>query len=314
MVATYEDAMADLRAEIARLTKQVARGGEGAVSLTRLRGLYAALGPKLSEARVRLEATLSEATMEAAKAEDRRIATLMVDRLGLSWTSPPEFVIVTAAEGPVAASWRSRLAADLTVANNNVGAIIARALAKGASMADAAVMLREISGLAETYKDRMVVIARTEIQRAANDAAMANYTANGDVIKGVQWLATLDSRTCLRCAPRHNQVYPMVGGQVPSLDRRPPLHPRCRCFLAPVVKSYAELGLAPTSANRSMFDGEPARDQTFGAWLRRQPADVQLEVLGPTRLPMFRAGLPLDDFVVGDRLLRVDELRQRAVA
>ena len=314
MVTAYASAIADLEAEIKRLAAEVAKGKRGTVRLARLRSLVIGLRPELEAAQVRLTMVLANGTEAAAATEVAKLARLMPQTIGFSWNTPPVDAITRAAQGPIVAPWRARLAADLVQANTQIGAITARGLARGASMDDIAAMLKGASGVIETYRDRMVVIARTEVQRAANEVALASYMANADVLSGVQWLATLDSRTCLRCAPRHNEVYPMVGGRPVTLSRPPPLHPRCRCFLAPVTKGYADLGLPPTHANRTRFDGGPAREQSFGAWLRRQPVDVQLEVLGPSRLPIFRAGASLDDFVVGDQILTVDQLRARTAA
>lgn len=314
MVAIYTDAIGDLDREIARLAAQVAKGGRGVVSMTRLRGLVYGLQAALDAAQDRLGVTLDVGTETAAQAENDRLKSLMVRSLGRSWVEVPEFTVQRAAQGPITAPWSQRLAPDLVTLNAEIGAATARGIARGASMPDIARMLKVVPGLVESYRDRLVVIARTEVQRAANEVAMANYAANNDVISGVQWLATLDNRTCLRCAPRHNQVYPLVNGRPVGLGTPPPLHPRCRCFMAPVTRGYAELGLPPTHANRTRFDGEPAREQTFGAWLRRQPASVQMEVLGPARLAFFRAGMPLDDFVVGSKVLTVTQVRALAAS
>lgn len=314
MVAIYTDAIGDLEREIARLAAQVAKGGRGVVSMTRLRGLVYGLKAALDAARGRLAASIEEGTTTAAQAEDDRLKSLMVRSVGRSWVEVPDLVVARAAQGPDKAPWTKRLAPDLVELNAEIGAATARGIARGASMPDIARMLKVVPGLVETYRDRLVVIARTEVQRAANEVAMANYAANNDVISGVQWLATLDSRTCLRCAPRHNQVYPLVNGRPVGLGNPPPLHPRCRCFMAPVTRSYADLGLPPTHANRTRFDGEPAREQTFSAWLRRQPIAVQREVLGPARLALFRGGMPLDDFVVGSRILTVAQVRALAAS
>lgn len=73
-------------------------------------------------------------------------------------------------------------------------------------------------------KSRADAIVRTESLRAYNDASNSYYAAQG--IDLVLYYATADDRSCDICAPRAGQVY-----------RRPeikvPLHPRCRCYLAP---------------------------------------------------------------------------------
>lgn len=73
-------------------------------------------------------------------------------------------------------------------------------------------------------KSRADAIVRTESLRAYNDASNSYYAAQG--IDLVMYYATADDRSCDICAPRAGQIY-----------RRPeikvPLHPRCRCYLAP---------------------------------------------------------------------------------
>lgn len=73
-------------------------------------------------------------------------------------------------------------------------------------------------------KSRADAIVRTESLRAYNEASNSYYAAQG--IDLVLYYATADDRSCDICAPRAGQVY-----------RRPeikvPLHPRCRCYLAP---------------------------------------------------------------------------------
>ena len=73
-------------------------------------------------------------------------------------------------------------------------------------------------------KSRADAIVRTESLRAYNDASNSYYAAQG--IDLVMYYATADDRSCNICAPRAGQIY-----RRPEI--RVPLHPRCRCYLAP---------------------------------------------------------------------------------
>lgn len=73
-------------------------------------------------------------------------------------------------------------------------------------------------------KSRADVIVRTEALRAYNEASNQYYAAQG--IDLVMYYATADDRSCPLCAPRAGQIYARK-------DIRVPLHPRCRCYLAP---------------------------------------------------------------------------------
>lgn len=81
-------------------------------------------------------------------------------------------------------------------------------------------------------KSRADVIVRTESLRAYNDASNTYYAAQG--IDLVLYYATADDRSCAVCAPRAGKIY-----RRPEI--RVPLHPRCRCYLAPWDSDQAQL-------------------------------------------------------------------------
>lgn len=81
-------------------------------------------------------------------------------------------------------------------------------------------------------KSRADVIVRTESLRAYNDASNSYYAAQG--IDLVMYYATADDRSCDICAPRAGQIY-----RRPEI--RVPLHPRCRCYLAPWDRDIANI-------------------------------------------------------------------------
>lgn len=73
-------------------------------------------------------------------------------------------------------------------------------------------------------------MARTILAGIANEAKEQFYQDNADVLLGVEWLDTLDGRTCFGCASLSRQQW--------KLDEPhpvPPLHPNCRCVLIPVT-------------------------------------------------------------------------------
>ena len=73
-------------------------------------------------------------------------------------------------------------------------------------------------------KSRATTIVRTESLRAYNDASASYYSAQG--IQYVIYYATADDRSCPWCSPRAGRIY--RRGEI-----RVPLHPQCRCYLAP---------------------------------------------------------------------------------
>lgn len=88
----------------------------------------------------------------------------------------------------------------------------------GEGVPDATLRVREVLRNSRIGAER---IARTGIAHITNAARQATYEANSDVIKGLKWVATLDSRTCLQCGPLDGKVFPIGSGP------RPPLHFSC---------------------------------------------------------------------------------------
>jgi SPP1 gp7 family putative phage head morphogenesis protein len=137
-------------------------------------------------------------------------------------------------------------------------------------------------------------LVSTAVAHTANEARQTFYGANDDLIKGVQWISTLDQRTTKICQSRDGEIYPVDSGP------RPPAHFRCRSATAPILKSWKELGIdmeeAPAGTRASM-DGQVPEAETYQTWLKKKSAAFQDEILGPTRGKLFREGLSLDRFV-----------------
>lgn len=165
-------------------------------------------------------------------------------------------------------------------------------------------------GILQVNRRAAESVVRTAINHTATAARGAVYEANAGVIKGVQWVATLDARTTLVCAGRDGKVYPVDSGP------RPPAHFGCRSSTAPVLKSWRELGIDLAEApegTRASLNGQVPASTTFDGWLRRQPVAMQNDVLGPERAVLFRKGdLPIDRFTDrSGREYTLDELRRR---
>lgn len=93
----------------------------------------------------------------------------------------------------------------------------------------------------------------------------------------------------------------------------------CRSASVPVVKSWRELGLNVDQlppGTRASMDGQVAADLTFRDWLKRQSAERQDDILGPTRGRLMRSGkLDFPEFYDAQgRWLTLDQLRERNAA
>lgn len=307
ILAAYDAALSAVVKEAERVAKAIDAGTITDVRrLERLREVAGELSDGVRQLQTRIAGTLGDALDETASAEQAAMASMFRD-VGAGFAQIPDAQVAAAVTQPIGGTlYNQRLARDLAAAQTEIQQAVAVGLARGSSMPDVARMLRLVPGIAETYRNRMVAIARTEVQRVANTVALDTYLANEDVLNGVQYLATLDSRTCVVCAPRHDVVYSIADVRTGAKDfRRPPLHPRCRCFLAPVTKSWEELGIARDPRR----DGRPAEDTSFGAWLRRQDAETQLEFFGgEKRRALWQGGVPLERFADRGRALTIGEL------
>lgn len=154
------------------------------------------------------------------------------------------------------------------------------------------------------------MVVRTALNHTANVAREQVYKGNEDIIKGIQWVSTLDGRTSAVCQARDGKVYPIDKGP------RPPAHPNCRSTTVPVTKSWKELGInlkeAPPGTRASM-NGQVSEKLTYNDWLKKQGREFQDELLGPTKAKLWRKGeLHLDRFVDrSGREYTIDELRRR---
>ena len=132
--------------------------------------------------------------------------------------------------------------------------------------------------------------------------------ANSDVLRGWVWVSTLDSRTCLRCAQKSGIESKMGEGVVP------PLHIGCRCFQAPVIKSWKELGFDAkefATGTRASSGGQVDANISFDAWLRTQSKSAQIDQLGPARQQLFANGMKVDKFTNNGKVLTLEQLKNR---
>jgi SPP1 gp7 family putative phage head morphogenesis protein len=89
--------------------------------------------------------------------------------------------------------------------------------------------------------NRIQALTRTYAMTAANEGALGLYTANSNLVEGIEWLASNDGRVCPTCARLNGMVW-LIGD---SDMQRPPQHPNCRCTIIPIIASLSS-GSSPT--------------------------------------------------------------------
>lgn len=161
------------------------------------------------------------------------------------------------------------------------------------------------------------VQAEALVRTAANHVSSRSrdllYEGHGDILAGVEWVATLDGRTTPICQGLDGKVFPLNQGP------RPPAHFRCRSATVPITKSWEELGfgsdmpevlppgvrlrpfVADTRPVRFIPSGERAgrigqvrAEVHYSEWLAAQASSFQDAVLGPKRGAIFRANPGMD--------------------
>lgn len=164
--------------------------------------------------------------------------------------------------------------------------------------------------LPANIKQSAEAIVRTCTNNVVSQAREETFRANEELIKGVQWVSTLDARTTPTCQALDGKIFDIGDGP------RPPAHWNCRSSVVPVLKSWKELGInlkeAPEGTRASM-DGQVAEGTSYGDWLKGQDPETQDEILGPTRAELFRSGkVSIDRFVGSDyKPLSLAEIARR---
>lgn len=97
----------------------------------------------------------------------------------------------------------------------------------GEGMPKLSARIQKAVGMGKTRADLM---ARTETINAAVDGCRVRYEQAG--ITEFEFLAASDHRTCEQCASHNGKIYKLTDNA-----NLPPLHPGCRCAIAPVVGS-----------------------------------------------------------------------------
>jgi SPP1 gp7 family putative phage head morphogenesis protein len=86
---------------------------------------------------------------------------------------------------------------------------------------------------------RAEMIAATEVTRAYAEGNQVAWQESG-VVAGMRWQSSRDELVCPICGPLHGQEVPLGSKfQHPESGQEyfPPAHVRCRCWIAPVVRS-----------------------------------------------------------------------------
>ncbi len=178
-------------------------------------------------------------------------------------------------------------------------------------------------GLMALKKREAEALVRSSVISISNEARLRTYEEMGDVAKGIQWVATLDTRTTEICRALDGKAWTLKDRKPIGHDKKfpgPTAHWNCRSTQIVVMKSWDELSgkKLPSVGNeelqakmaeklkakgwsdekiakalpgmRASMDGQTAKETTFNDWLKRK-SDAQVnKMLGPGRAELWKTG------------------------
>lgn len=169
-------------------------------------------------------------------------------------------------------------------------------------------------GILEQSRNNVAAITRTSVTNVTSTAREMTYKQNRSVIKGVQYVATLDERTTIRCATLDGKVFDIGEGP------RPEQHFGCRSTTAPQTKSWREMGIDRSDidpSSRASMNGQVPETKTFKDFMKDPNGPDPKDILGATRAKLWQEGnLDLEDFLKGGikqhtEIWTVEELKRR---
>lgn len=205
-------------------------------------------------------------------------------------------------EGATQKEWWSRQSIDTAWRYQTQ---VRQGIVNGENLSQLVSRVRNVMEVSQRNAESLV---RTSIVTVANEARQSTYQENSDVIKGQEWVAALDIRTCPLCAVRDGKQWTLegkpIGHSIPF--QAPPIHFNDRCTLIAVTKTPQELGINVNDLPETLRASATGMttDKTFDAWLKRQPQNKIEEVLGKGRAELwingkitfeqlFKKGIPL---------------------
>lgn len=218
-----------------------------------------------------------------------------------STSKPAKLIDDVLIEGsPISELWKRRS----TAFDGKFKDTIRDEVSKGSSLD--AVMLLLVGTAALRYKDSIFnpnrasaqSLARTALVVVANQTKLDTFVHNTDIVKAIEWVSTLDSRTTKICMALDGLQWTMPGYQPIKHNKRFPgaaAHYACRSTQVPVTKSDKELGISgkfgkiPESTRASM-DGQVSAKLNYENWLKTKNKAFQMDVLGPNRYKLWHSG------------------------
>lgn len=284
-VQAWNDVATDLHAALLELASE-ARGGRvsraAAARSERLTAALAAIGAKLQDLGGQTDDTVTSGLRQAVQ----DAADAQADIVGSQLPPGSQAAQTLFARADDAALDRiverstQRIHKETRPLARDAERAMKRELVRGVAVGDNPRMVaRRIMVRAESRFNggltRALAIARTETLDAHRAATHEAWQAHSGLLRGWQWLATLDRRTCPACLAMNGTVHPLK--EPGPLD-----HVNGRCTAVPATRSWRDLGFDLPEPESALPDAR--------AWFDTQPDAVQSQIMGPARLALLRSG------------------------
>ena len=303
---------ASVRSDVVAILKKLGRELVAKVAGEKLtEWSKARIAKQLAEVRATIRdyyAQVAETSISASDDVARVAAAVTVSGLPSGALLPSEAVLERLAgnavvQGAAQGAWWAKQDADLTFR-------FSQAVRQGIASAETnQQIVQRVRQVIDISRKNAATLVQTSVATVANDARMAVYDANQDIIKRYRALATLDTNTCLVCAPLDGKEWEKDGTPIGHSFPLPvyPKHPTCRCLL------LARVTTGEPGGGRATAGGPVKASTTFDDWLARQSPEKVDEILGKERAELYKAGkLTLDDLVNGNgRPLTLKQLRDK---
>lgn len=313
-----EEILPELSARLsARLSRIGSRGYDAGVDETKqwasmLDAIDAIVDDGLSAARKASIANLKDLAQYEANWQVNALERVASKSLDVSFSIPsPQILREVVTDRPIAGfnvgDWWDKLSIDTTARIERevrIGLAEGQAAPEIASRVTGTYALKGTDGVFEVTSRHAQAIVRNAAVHTSNHARLEVFSENSDIVSEVEWVATLDGRTCPICGSRDGKVYKIGEGPVPPAHPPGPSGGACRCGLVPHIRGLrgqraAQGGPVPTSV-------------TYSDWLSEQSPDRLREVLGAKRAAAFTRGdLSLDRMVdQSGRVLTLEQISQ----
>jgi SPP1 gp7 family putative phage head morphogenesis protein len=166
-------------------------------------------------------------------------------------------------EGESMAKIAKRLRGRLQFGANQEMTARAQALAGGSGM--------------KLANNQVRTIVRTSVNQVQTMANQAVYSANQEVTKRYEYVATLDSNTTALCGSLDGKTFRYGEGPIP------PQHFNCRSTTVPIIDDEDLRKQYPDT--RPSAKGRVPQNESYPNWLKKNP-DMQTEALG-NKKPFF---------------------------